>query len=347
MNTLFGLLFIAIGSVGQASSYVPINKIKSWSWESFWLVQGIFAWVLFPFVGAWFSLPGGHSLGELYAASAGVWGSIGFGALWGIGGLMLGLGMRYLGVSLGQSLTLGTCSAFGTIMPVLLKGDSLFAGKGLILLLGVCIGIAGIATIAYAGALKSKNMTEEEKKRAVKDFALKKGLLIAFVAGIMAACFNLGLESGAPIKAQLLEWGTKDLLVLNPVILLVALGGFITNAVYCLFQNYRNKTFNDYTKVSLSTGINNLLFCALAGILWYIHVLGLGIGQSFFDPSGVMMAFSWSILMSLDVLFSNIWGIILKEWKGVHKTTIVVLVVGLILLILSVFFPQLMQFIVT
>jgi L-rhamnose-H+ transport protein len=230
-------------------------------------------------------------------------------------------------------------------MPALLKGDSLFSGKGLILLLGVCIGIAGIAIIGYAGFLKSKDMTEEERKKAVKDFALKKGLLIAFVAGIMAACFNLGLESGAPVKAQLLAWGTKDLWVLNPVILLVALGGFITNAAYCLFQNWRNKTFNDYTKVSLLIGVNNLLFCALAGIFWYIHVLGLGIGQSFFDPAGVMMAFSWSILMTLDVLFSNIWGIILKEWKGVRKTTLMVLAVGLLLLIISVFFPQLMQLI--
>jgi L-rhamnose-H+ transport protein len=344
MNTLIGLIIIAIGACGQSSSYVPINKVKSWSWESFWLVQGIFAWLLFPLIGAFIALPAGHSLGEVYAvAGSGVWKSIGFGVLWGIGGLTFGLSMRYLGVALGQSLALGTCSAFGTIIPVLLKGDSLFSGNGLILLIGVCIGIAGIATIGYAGSLKSKNMSDEEKKKAVKDFALKKGLLIALLAGVMSACFNLGLEAGVPVKAQLLAWGTKDLMVLNPVILLVTIGGFITNGTYCLFQNCRNKTFKDYTSISFSTAINNVLFCALAGVLWYSQFFGLGIGQSFFEPTGVMMAFSWSILMSLNVLFSNVWGIILKEWKGVGQKTVIILIIGLALLIISVIFPQLIK----
>jgi L-rhamnose-H+ transport protein len=344
MNTIIGLLIITVGAFGQSSSYVPINKVKSWSWESFWLVQGIFAWLFFPIIGALVSLPAGHSLFDIYSvAGSDIWKSVGFGVLWGIGGLTFGLSMRYLGVALGQSLALGTCSAFGTIIPALLKGDSLFHGDGLILLLGVCIGIAGIATIGYAGSLKSKNMSEEEKKKAVKDFALKKGLIIALLAGAMSACFNLGLEAGTPVKAQLLDWGTKELLVLNPVILLVTFGGFITNGTYCLIQNFRNKTFKDYTTVSLSVGINNVLFCALAGVLWYSQFFGLGIGQSFFEANSVMMAFSWSILMSLNVLLSNVWGIILKEWKGVSKTTIIVLIIGLILLIISVIFPQLIK----
>jgi L-rhamnose-proton symport protein (RhaT). len=251
--------------------------------------------------------------------------------------------MRYLGIALGQSLALGTCSAFGTIIPAVLKGDDLFSGDGLILLIGVAIAIAGIAVIGYAGALKSSNMSEEEKKKAVKDFALKKGLLIAILAGVMSACFNLGLEAGAPIKARILELGGKELLALNPVILLVTLGGFLTNACYCLYQNYKNNTFKEYTSISGGTLINNLLFCALAGLLWYSQFFGLGVGQSFFEPGSVMMAFSWSILMSLNVLFSNLWGIILKEWKGSGQKTMIVLAIGLGLLIFSIIFPQLMK----
>jgi L-rhamnose-H+ transport protein len=251
--------------------------------------------------------------------------------------------MRYLGVALGESLALGTCSVFGTIIPALLKGDNLFRGDGLILLVGVCIGIAGISVIGYAGSLKSKNMSDEEKKKAVKDFALKKGLIIALLAGVMSACFSLGLDAGAPVKAQLLAWGAKDLLLLNPVILLVTIGSLISNGVYCLSQNYKNKTFTDYTSMSFSAGINNILFCALAGVLWYSQFLGLGIGQSFFEPNGVMMAFSWSILMSLDVLSGNLLGILLKEWKGAGKKTVIILVLGLALLILSVLYPQIIQ----
>lgn len=341
MSVIIGLIIIAIGSLGQSSSYVPIKKIKEWAWESFWLTQGVFAWLVFPLLGALIAVPAGYSLGELLSmAGPDVWKSIGYGILWGIGGLTFGLSMRYLGVALGQSLSLGTCSAFGTLIPAILKGDDLFSGDGLILLIGVSIAIAGIAVIGYAGSLKSKQMSEEERKKAVQDFALKKGILIALLAGVMSACFNLGLEAGAPIKAKALELGTSSLLALNPVILLVTLGGFITNACYCLFQNAKNKTFSNYTKSSGAIWVNNLLFCALAGVLWYSQFFGLGVGQSFLADSPVMLAFSWSILMSLNVLFSNMWGILLKEWKGVSQSTIIVLVAGLLLLIISIIFPQ-------
>lgn len=344
MNTIIGLIIIAIGSLGQSSSYVPINKVKNWSWECFWLIQGIFAWLIFPLIGALLAVPSGFSLTELLLSGGdAILKPIGYGILWGIGGLTFGLSMRYLGIALGQSLALGTCSAFGTLIPALLKGENLFEGNGLILLIGVSIAIAGIAIIGYAGALKSRNMSEEEKKKAVKDFALKKGILIALLAGVMSACFNLGLEAGAPIKAQLLEAGASTLLALNPVILLVTTGGFITNAVYCLYQNYKNKSFKDYTSITGANWINNLMFCALAGLLWYSQFFGLGIGQSFFEPGSVMMAFSWSILMSLNVLFSNLWGIILKEWKGSGQKTITILVIGLLVLIISIILPQILK----
>lgn len=262
-------------------------------------------------------------------------------SVWGIGGLTFGLSMRYLGVALGQSIALGTCAGFGTLFPAVFGGTDLFRGDGLVLLIGVCITLAGIAVIGYAGSLRARNMTEEEKKAAVKDFALTKGLLVALLAGVMSACFNLGLESGAPILEKAKQSGASELFALNPVILLVTIGGFITNASYCLFQNVRNNTGKDYFSVSGGTLLNNVLFCALAGVLWYSQFFGLGMGKSYFAESPVMLAFSWSILMSLNVIFSNVWGIILKEWKGVSRQTIVVLVCGMCLLIFSLLLPNL------
>lgn len=344
MNAIIGLLIIAVGSFGQSSSYVPIKKIKDWSWECFWLVQGLFAWLIFPYLGAMMAVPAGSSLGELLSAGDGsVFKVMGYGVLWGIGGLTFGLSMRYLGVALGQSLALGTCSAFGTLIPALLKGDDLFHGDGLILLISVSIAIAGIAVIGYAGSLKAKNMTDEERKKAVKDFALKKGILIALLAGVMSACFNLGIESGASIQARALELGADKLYASLPVILMVTCGGFLTNAVYCISQNIKNKTGKEYFNVPGNILLNNILFCALAGLLWYSQFFGLSMGRSFFVKDSVMDAFAWSILMSLNVIFSNIWGIILKEWKGAGQKTMIVLITGLLILIVSIVFPQLMK----
>jgi len=346
MNIIIGLLIIAVGSFGQSSSYVPIKKVRDWAWECFWLTQGIFAWLVFPYVGALMAVPAGASLGEIISATdvSGnlvTWKVMGYGALWGVGGLTFGLSMRYLGVAMGQSLALGTCSAFGTLIPALLKGENLFRGDGLILLIGVSIAIAGIAVIGYAGSLRNKNMTEEEKRKAVQDFALKKGVLIALLAGVMSACFSLGLEAGAPVLAKAKALGASELMAQNPVTLLVTIGGFCTNAVFCIYNNIKNRTGLQYFSVPAKILTNNLLFCALAGILWYSQFFGLGMGKSFLKDSPVMLAFSWSILMSLNVLFSNVWGILLKEWKGAGRQTVTVLLIGLSILVLSIVFPNL------
>lgn len=339
MDILVGLLIIALGSLGQSSSYVPINKIKSWSWESFWLVQGIFAWIIFPLLGTLLALPSGTGILDLFQMEGSMM-SVFYGMLWGIGGLTFGLSMRYLGVALGQSIALGTCAGFGTLFPAVMQGKNLIQGEGLVLLFGVCITLAGIAIIGYAGSLRSRNMTEEEKKAAVKDFALSKGLAVALLAGVMSACFNLGLEAGAPVSELMREKGANELFVMNPVIMLVTMGGFVTNAVYCIYQNKINNTGKEYFSVSGEVIANNVVFCLLAGLLWYSQFFGLGMGKSFFTDSPVMMAFSWSILMSLNVIFSNIWGIILKEWKGADTKTVFVLVLGMCVLIFSLIFPN-------
>lgn len=350
MNTILGLLIIAIGSLGQSSSYVPIKKVKGWSWETFWLMQGVFAWLIFPFLGALLAVPEGSNLLQVLNTETTstlfgiqfnpVFGALIFGILWGIGGLTFGLSMRFLGVALGQSIALGTCSAFGTLIPAIFFDKmNMFEGKGLIVLIGVSIAIAGIAIIGFAGSLRSKNMTDEEKKAAIKDYALTKGLLVALLAGVMSACFNLGLTAGKPLGDSLV--GVSPMFITLPATFMVTLGGFLTNAVYCLIQNGKNKTFTDYSATTGKVWINNILFCALAGILWYSQFFGFGIGQSFLKESDVMIMLSWSILMALNVTFSNVWGIILKEWKGVSKTTIVALISGLALLIFSVLFPKL------
>ena len=336
MNTLFGLLIIAVGSFCQSSSYVPIKKVREWSWESFWLTQGVFAWLLFPLLGALLAVPAGSSLSEVFAAApTAALGAAGYGVLWGVGGLTFGLSMRYLGVALGQSISLGTCAGFGTLLPALFGSTNLFEGKGLILLLGVCITLAGIAVIGYAGSLRAQRMTEEEKRAAVQDFALTKGLLVALLAGVMSACFSLGLDAGRPLQTT----GANPLFATLPATLAVTLGGFVTNAVYCLWQNARNKSFGDYGKRSLWG--NNLLFCALAGALWYSQFFGLAVGQSFFEEDSVVAAFAWCILMALNVTFSNVWGVVLKEWQGVGHKTLAVLATGLALLIFSLVFPNL------
>lgn len=337
MDPVMSILLMSIGSICAASFYVPIKKIKGWSWESYWLVQGIFSWIIVPILFAWLTVPSG-TLGTIIseASSSSKWIAVFYGALWGVGGLTFGLTMRYLGVALGQSIALGLCAAIGTILPPIISGNNLFASRaGILILIGVTVSIVGISIIGYAGSLKSKNMSEEDKKAAVKDFALKKGILIAILSGVMSACFNFGLTAGEPIRQAALANGTNALFAKNPVIMFVTLGGFFTNLTYCVFLNIKNKSYKDYLSVSGSVLFNNIFFAMLGGTLWYMQFFFMGMGES--KLPAAMMAFSWSILMSMNITFSNIWGILLKEWKGAGRKTITVLVIGLVVLVLSTF----------
>lgn len=336
MEIIIGLLIIAVGAFCQSSSYVPINKIKNWSWESYWIVQGVFAWLVFPFLGALLAVPDGHSLFEVYAAhpADALWAMF-FGVLWGVGGLTFGLSMRYLGVALGQSISLGTCAGLGTILTPVFTGH--IEELTMPVIVGVIVTLLGIGIIGYAGNMKSATLSEEEKKKAVKDFNFTKGIFVALLAGFMSACFSIGLGFGQSLCFPESAEVYKTL----PATLMVTAGGFLTNMVYCLYQNAKNKTWSDYGKTSLY--VNNILFCALAGVLCYSQFFGLSLGKGFLVASPVLLTFSWCILMSLNVTFSNVWGIILKEWKGCSAKTIWVLVLGLIVLIVSSFLPQLLK----
>lgn len=331
MEILFGLLIIAIGSFCQSSSYVPIRKVKQWSWESFWLVQGVFAWIIFPIIGAMLAVPEGESITELLAAHPQeALTTMLFGALWGIGGLTFGLSMRYLGVALGQSISLGTCAALGTILgPVLTGNVSSLTSP---VLIGVAVTLVGISVIGVAGSMRQKSAEGENKQQ----FNFTKGITVAIMAGLMSACFNIGLEFGAPLQFV----DTPELFGSLIATMLVTLGGFVSNAIYCLYQNARNRTWSDYTR--RDNWLGNVLFCALAGVLWYSQFFGLSLGKGFLAGSATLITFSWCILMALNVTFSNVWGIILKEWKGCNRATIAVLVAGLVVLIVSSFLPQLL-----
>lgn len=338
---LIGLLIIAIGAFCQASSYVPINKIKEWSWESYWIVQGVFAWLVFPLLGALLAVTDGNSLFSLYTADPkATLLTIFFGMLWGVGGLTFGLSMRYLGVALGQSLALGICSALGVVLTPLatdllgLSDNAIGTLTGAVIA-GVVVMFIGIIIIGLAGSMRAKASatdSSEEKGR----FNFGKGILVALISGFMSACFSIGQGCGQNMHFP----DTNAMFAGLPAVLLITFGGFIVNAVYCFSQNSKNHTWGDYRKGHLWG--NNLIFCALAGILWYSQFFGLSLGRGFLQDSPALLAFSWAILMSLDVLFSNFWGIVLKEWKGCKPRIVWTLTAGLAILIFSIFLPQLL-----
>src|SRR5215217_1325837 len=330
MQIIFGVIFHFIGGFASGSFYIPYKKVKGWAWESYWIVGGIFSWLIVPLLAAWLTVPNFIDIIKNTEGSVLFYTYL-MGLLWGVGGLTFGLSMRYLGMSLGMSVALGFCSAFGALVPSFYYDiyaqegktsftDMLHSNNGLVVLLSVVVCLAGIAICGRAGILKEKELSPDQQKEGVKEFNLSKGLIVATVSGILSACFSFGIEAGKPmaeVARQAAEAsGTTTLFVNNVVFVVILLGGLTTNFIWCMILNTRNKTFGDYTnsKAPLKT---NYVFAALAGTTWFLQFFFYGMGETKLGNG----ASSWILHMASIIIVSNLWGIKFNEWKGVGKKT--------------------------
>jgi L-rhamnose-H+ transport protein len=353
MQAILGVIFHFIGGFASGSFYMPYKKVKGWHWESFWIVGGLFSWFIVPPLAAYLTIPGFAEIIKGTSSSAlGI--TYLFGVLWGIGGLTYGLGVRYLGVSLGSSIILGLCMVFGALIPSIYydffpkEGKDTFSmlvgsNWGLTVMAGLALCIVGIIICGKAGMMKERelstaNNTDPHGMESKAEYKFGLGMFVAIVSGVLSACFNFGLEAGKPMADTANEiWkaanpGLGNFLYQNNVTYVVVLwGGLTTNFIWCMILNARNKTFGDYTnrKTPLAA---NYIFSALAGTTWFLQFFFYGMGESKLGngPS------SWILHMAFIILTANMWGLVLKEWKGVHKNTKTTIVIGIITIILSV-----------
>ena len=335
MNPLLGVLLHAIGGLAAASFYAPLKQVKRWRWESYWLVMGLFAWLIAPIVVAFITTP--NLLGVLSQSPTKAWLlCIVFGLLWGLGNLTFGLSVRYLGMSLGYSLALGSCMIFGTLLPPIFDGtlgSVLATSSGQAVFAGVMICLVGIALCGWAGVGKESDLSDAQESLVNQEFSISKGILVASVAGLLSACFAFGLAAGKPIADLSVAQGTAPIFSNNATLVVILLGGFSSNAIWCLILNRRNASFGDYTSGLAASQTINYGLTMLGGVLWYGQFFFYGMGSTKlgedFDFS------SWSIHMAFIIVFSNVWGVIFNEWKGTSSKTQRLIWAGILTLITS------------
>jgi L-rhamnose-H+ transport protein len=361
-NPALGVVFHWLGGLASASFYVPYRAVRRWSWETYWLAGGFFSWIIAPWVLA--LLLTNDLKAVLSSASAGtIFWTIFFGLLWGVGGLTFGLTMRFLGLSLGMAVVLGLCAAFGTLIPPIFRGEFmgevLGTASGRTILLGVTICLIGIVMAGLAGISKERVMSPAQQKAVIAEFDLKKGLAVATLSGVMSACFAYGLAAGEPIKLLTLKHGTPTLWQGLPVLVVILIGGFTTNFIWCVALNFRNRTGHEYftrvfrTRDSNNTEVSsvdvipssaetkaqrhvpmltNYLLCALAGTTWYFQFFFYTMGET---QMGRYKFSSWTLHMASIIIFSSLWGLSLREWKGSGTTALRLLFLALFLLVAS------------
>lgn len=341
MNSILGIIFHTIGGFSSGSFYMPFKKVKGWAWESYWIVGGLFSWLIVPPIAAYLTI---SNFPEIIATADSNVKSFTFlmGLLWGIGGLTYGLGVRYLGMSLGNSIVLSFCSAFGALVPAIYYNfnptegktsltDMLNSSGGQLVLLGVAVCLLGIAILGRAGILKEAELSVEQKQASTKEFNMKKGLIIAVVSGILSAFFNFGIEAGKPMADEAVRQGFNPLFQNNVTYVVLLWGGLTTNLIWCMYLNFKNKTFGDYTNTNTPIA-SNIFYSAIAGTMWFLQFFFYGMGESKLGNG----ASSWILHMATIILTANFWGFYLKEWQGVSSKTFRTFLFGIATIMLSI-----------
>jgi L-rhamnose-H+ transport protein len=290
--------------------------------------------------------------------------------------LTFGLTMRYLGMSLGMGVALGYCAAFGTLVPPIFKAfmpgipvdasivEIARSTPGQVTLAGVGVCLLGIGIAALAGLTKEREMSQAEKRKAIAEFNFTKGIVVATFSGIMSACFSFALTAGNPIGEATARAGTSTLWTGLPKLVVVLLGGFTTNAIWCALLNVRNKSGYQYMSSHVrqehaglkpsaggqagdpgaaDSGLNrsdslkvplvaNYLFAALAGTTWYFQFFFYTMGET---QMGRFRFASWTLHMASIIIFSTMWGWILHEWKGSSRKAHRLIAGGIATLVLS------------
>ncbi len=335
-NPLLGVGLHAIGALFAATCYTPQKKVRGWSWQTYWLTQASFCWLLLPVIGAWLTIP--DLLAVLREApSNAMWHAFFLGSAYGIGGTAFGIAIRYIGFSLTYAIAVGLSSVLGTLIPPLVKGtlaDVIHKPGAEWIVSGIIIGTIGIAGAGWAGRLKENDLSAQNNRG---EFSLSKGLLLSLLAGVLSAVYGFALEAGTPIADVAAAHGA-GVFRGNVIYIFSNSGAFLTTAIYCLWLHARHKTLGELVELPAGAEKNslpvNFSMAAITGLFWY--------GQFFFYNLGHVrlgekFAFtSWAIHMIMLVLFSNIMGVLLNEWRHCRQLTHSMVGIALVVLVAAV-----------
>jgi L-rhamnose-H+ transport protein len=348
-NPFAGVAWHAVGGVAHGTFYAPLKRVRNWAWESAWLVQGVAAWVISPWLVA--QLCGSHPWATLSQSPAPILlRTFLFGMVWGAGSLTFGLSVRYLGMSLGMAVALGYTVSLGTLVPPALKGqmtELLQTPGGRLVLLGVVVCLLGIACCGWAGIRRDRTQTSQLSS-AVRP-KLVFGFLIATFSGVMSSGFAFGIQSARPIAKIALANGAPGIFQNSPSFIVVMAGGFVVNGLWCLFLSLRNGSIGDFlgrrsvkqkdwggaadSNPNIGRALGpNYGWASLAGVTWYLGFMFYGIGTTFMGRYDFT---SWSIHLAFVIVFSTLCGIASGEWRGATPLTRWLVAAAIVILVSS------------
>lgn len=318
----FALVFIA--SLFQGSFGLGMKFMAPLKWEAWWFVHATVAMIVMPITWAWLVVPDLFQIISEAPSSSIVLGMV-FGFLWGIGGILFGKSIPYIGISLTYGIVMGTTSVVGSLIPYF-QLDNAFELKAFpYVMAGVLLMLVGVVITAYAGVQRDKVF----KKVNNSKINLKLGLTIALISGLLSALLNVGFVSALPVAQTAEDYGvlTRNSSLAAWVVVLV--GAYIMNAGYSLFLLIKNNSWNSFL---ISNSSKAYAWSIGAGLLWF-GALGIyGQGATLLGELGPVIG--WPILLGVSLIVSNFWAYINNEWENAKKP-FSILMLGLLILIVA------------
>jgi len=332
-NTFLGFAFILLGAMCGGSFGLPSKFVaKDTPWEVLWgpfflFVTVLIPVLLFPFIAD----------GLFATCSEAGWAviilPIGFGFLWGLGSMTLGLSFAFIGLSLAYAINYGAQIIFGAMGPLLIHTPGeLLERHGFMIVAGVAICLMGVVVSGKAAILKSSSMETKEPDKERASGTMLKGLIIAFLSGLLCACYAIAFSFGSRVmEISEASYGNAPWRTTFVVTALVLWGGAFSSLAYCCFKLAHNHTWGQLTR---GTILKTLAIALIMALLHDGAILFWGLGASRLGPLGVGVGYA--VFMSIAIIVGNVNGFLTGEWKGASRQSVRWIAAGIVVLIIGV-----------
>lgn len=293
----------------QGTYYLGLKWTSPWKWENIWLTYAVFALIVIPIA---LTLGTAPQIGHVISATPPKAFALVFfyGAGWGVGAVLSGLGVDRMGLAMGVAVLIGITAALGSLVPLVVKTPQLvFQSKGLMVIASVIVLLVGVALVGVAG--KKRDKDKQARSETGQKGSFRAGLIICIFSGIFSAMLNLAFSFSKALEDAAETYGASGSGAQNYVWMVALGGGFIANAVYTCFLLSKNKTWGNF--LMPKSGRVFLIGLAMA-LLWLWGMVFYGRGATVMGELGTVIG--WPLFMAVIIIFSGFWGFVAGEWKG-------------------------------
>ncbi|MFR9546557.1 MAG: L-rhamnose/proton symporter RhaT [Rikenellaceae bacterium] len=313
--TLTGIILLLLAGFAQGSFGMGMKNQKPLSWEAFWFIYSIVAMLIVPII--WGAVASTSFFDAIFTSSPDVLlKSITLGFLWGIGGILFGVSVNYVGVSITNGVVMGLAGGLGAIIPLFSIAGATAEPSFPYVIIGVAIMLIGVAMSAYSGILRDKEQGAAEGGNKDKSLLIK-GMILVTLSGVLSSLLNIGFEAATPVLANAKAMGMTDASAAIPPRAVVVFGGLLMNLGYAIFLLCKNGTWSDFKGLD-GAKVKSITWAKITGLLWFLPLGLSGIVASSIGELGNVI--TWPVMLALSLVFGNIWGYVSGEWKGTKRS---------------------------